>query len=180
MASYATLDEAFGVSSFAHKKRATTAKPEEKLDKDAAGLVFNSPQRRTMAAMEQNKELIGNLEKTLPIATSDEERHTNFTPMRVSGYTNTQKYNQIEPFYSPMSTTPPMPKTQSFAYAPPSYEGFYDKSIERKLDKLLSRVPGNTAGYETPATHDMLLYIFTGVFALFVLDNFVTLGKKLR
>lgn len=172
MTSYATLDEAYGTNSFAPRKKATVAKADEKFDKDAAGLVFNSPQRRTMAAMEKHKEVIGNLEKTLPIASSPEE--PNYNPMRVSGYTGTQKYNQIEHF-----TGAPIPSTQGFAYAPPTFEAG-DKSIERKLDRILSRMNQNSAGYETPATHDMLLYVFTGVFALFVLDSFVTLGKKMR
>lgn len=177
MAAYASLEEAYGTSSFAPRKKLATAKPEEKFDKDAAGLVFNSPQRRTMAAMEKHKQLIGNLEKTLPIATSDEERDSNYRPARVSGYKGTQQYNQIEPFYSPASTVPTTPQTTGFAYG---MEGFEEKTIERKLDKILHRMEKNRAGYETPPTHDMLLYVFTGVFALFVLDNFVTLGRKLR
>jgi len=35
----------------------------------------------------------------------------------------------------------------------------------------------DSSGSET-STHDLLLYIFTGVFMLFVLDTFVHIGKR--
>jgi len=38
----------------------------------------------------------------------------------------------------------------------------------------------NRTGYERPATQDMVLYVFTGIFFLFTLDTFVLLGKSMR
>jgi hypothetical protein len=37
----------------------------------------------------------------------------------------------------------------------------------------------NKTGYETPSSHDMALYVFTGVMTLFVLDTFVNLGRRM-
>jgi hypothetical protein len=45
---------------------------------------------------------------------------------------------------------------------------------------MMRMIEGGGVGAETPSTHDLLLYIFTGVFTLFVLDTFVTLGKVAR
>jgi hypothetical protein len=38
----------------------------------------------------------------------------------------------------------------------------------------------NRTGYQTGSTQDMLLYIATGVFFLFAMDTFVTLGKHMK
>jgi hypothetical protein len=38
----------------------------------------------------------------------------------------------------------------------------------------------NRTGYEPAPTQDILLYVFTGVFFLFTLDTFVTLGRRMR
>lgn len=51
---------------------------------------------------------------------------------------------------------------------------------DSKLDRILRLVEQNKTGYEPAATQDMLLYIATGVFFLFVFDTFVMLGKSMR
>jgi hypothetical protein len=45
---------------------------------------------------------------------------------------------------------------------------------------FLKMINDNQIGTETPATQDMLLYIFTGVFFLFTFDTFVNLGRRLK
>jgi hypothetical protein len=49
-----------------------------------------------------------------------------------------------------------------------------------KLSRILRLIEQNRTGYEKPATQDMALYIFTGVFFLFTFDTFVMLGKSMR
>ena len=53
-------------------------------------------------------------------------------------------------------------------------------SDDDKLTRILRLIEQNKTGYERPATQDMLLYVFTGVFFLFTLDTFVLLGKSMR
>ena len=49
-----------------------------------------------------------------------------------------------------------------------------------KISRILRLIEQNKTGYERPATQDMVLYIFTGVFFLFTFDTFVMLGKSMR
>lgn len=61
--------------------------------------------------------------------------------------------------------------------------GVLDKYSTDQMDKIsriLRLVEQNKTGYEKPATQDILLYVFTGVFFLFTLDTFVMLGKSMR
>jgi len=51
---------------------------------------------------------------------------------------------------------------------------------DSKLDRILRLVEQNKTGYEPAATQDMLLYIATGVFFLFTIDTFFSLGKAMR
>lgn len=55
-----------------------------------------------------------------------------------------------------------------------------DAAAEEKLSRILRLIEQNRTGYERPAIQDMVLYIFTGVFFLFVFDTFVQLGKSMR
>jgi hypothetical protein len=49
-----------------------------------------------------------------------------------------------------------------------------------KLSRILRLIEQNKTGYESPATQDMALYVFTGVLFLFTLDTFVMIGKSMR
>jgi hypothetical protein len=78
---------------------------------------------------------------------------------------------------APMSSAMPTIGRESFtpAYAPPGFQS------EMKLQQLLRKLDQDKSyGGETNATHDMMLYIFTGIFFLFTLDTFVNLGRKIR
>jgi hypothetical protein len=49
-----------------------------------------------------------------------------------------------------------------------------------KLSRILRLIEQNKTGYEPASPQDMVLYIATGVFFLFVFDTFVMLGKTMR
>jgi hypothetical protein len=64
---------------------------------------------------------------------------------------------------------------ETFTGAQPTLE-----TETEKLSRILRLIEQNKTGYERPATQDMVLYIFTGVFFLFTFDTFVMLGKSMR
>jgi len=100
---------------------------------------------------------IDDLSRTLPIVQSDEEARKNYRP---------EKTRVQEHFGAP-----------EFPYAPPSFTG---GANDDKLNRILHMIEQNRTGYEPASTHDMLLYVFTGVFFLFAMDSFVSLGKRMR
>ena len=64
---------------------------------------------------------------------------------------------------------------ESFTTSSPTLE-----NDTEKISRILRLIEQNKTGYERPATQDMVLYIFTGVFFLFTFDTFVMLGKSMR
>jgi len=67
---------------------------------------------------------------------------------------------------------------ESFSSSQPA--GVYDNEQHEKLSRILRLIEQNRTGYERPATQDMVLYIFTGIFFLFTFDTFVELGRSMR
>jgi hypothetical protein len=163
MASYASLDEAFG-GSYGQKGKITTK-------------VYNSPTRRTESALDEHADAIKTLTSTLPIASSDDEMSNNYSPVRMSGKAHSGT-NQIEPFSVRDYKTPAIPGTHGFAYAPPEPSSDPRGQWDARLDRLVRKMERSTANSGETSTHDLLLYIFTGVFMLFVLDTFVQIGKR--
>jgi hypothetical protein len=168
MAQYASLDEAFG-GTWGQKKKPASPVPKEQ-DVHSSQKVYNSPTRRTEAALNTHSSLITNTLKSLPIGDTE----SNFSPAKFLG----QKMNQREPFSVTDYKPPAIPGTDDFAYASTPPQLGQSLHFEEKLDKLMRMIEGR--GSDTPSTHDLLLYIFTGVFALFILDSFVHLGKNSR
>jgi len=170
MAQYASLDEAFGGTWGTAKKKSPV--PREQ-DVHSSQKVYNSPTRRTEAALSTHAKLIADVEKTLPLGEGGE-----YAPARLAGPARSSK-NQIEPFSVSDYVPPAIPGTSDWSYAstPPAYG--QSLHFDAKLDKVMRMIEGGY-GTETPSTHDLLLYVFTGVFALFVLDSFVSLGKASR
>jgi hypothetical protein len=147
------------------------AQKEEPRDAEREGRVAPTPVHRTTAAVERHRKTIDDLSKSLPIVQNDEEADSNYAPVRVGtreGFTAT-KAGYTKPFFPSNDGT-------SFAYAPPSFQG---AAHDLKLDRILKMVEQNKTGYETPSSHDMALYVFTGVMTLFVLDTFVNLGRRM-
>jgi hypothetical protein len=163
MASYASLDEAFG-GSYGQKGKITTK-------------VYNSPTRRTESALDDHADAIKTLTSTLPIASSDDEMSNNYSPVRMSGKAHSGT-NQIEPFSVRDYKTPSIPGTHGFAYSPPEPSSDPRGQWDARLDRLVRKMERSTASNGETSTHDLLLYIFTGVFMLFVLDTFVQIGKR--
>lgn len=176
----ASLEEAFGGKWGTSAKRPSPAGGVVKeQDVHSSQKVYNSPTRRTEAALQTHAKLIQDTVKTLPIAENQEK----YAPFGGYGAPHTSK-NQIEPFYTPPSmvtnyTEPAIPGTADWSYASTPPVLGQSLHFDAKMDKILRMLEGG-AGGETPSTHDLLLYIFTGVFSLFVLDSFVTLGKLSR
>jgi hypothetical protein len=139
--------------------------PKKETEVHSSQKVYNTPTRRTEAALQEHANVIQELERSLPIANSDEEMLNNYSPARLAGAPKSNQ-NQIEPF-----TVPTQPQ---YAYESPIPAINESRGWGRKLDRIVKKLE------ETPetSTHDLILYIFTGVFFLFVLDTFVSLGKR--
>jgi len=171
----ASLEEVWG-RSFPKKHYSMVSKPgmsqkEEPRDAEREGRVAPTPIHRSNAAIQRNRKTIDDLTKTLPIVQNDEEAESNYAPARIG---NTEHFTATKAGY----TKPFFPGDDgtSFAYAPPSFQG---AAHDLKLDRIMRMIEQNKTGYETPSSHDMALYVFTGVMTLFVLDTFVNLGRRM-
>jgi hypothetical protein len=174
----ASIEEVWG-SAFPkkhHNMASKYAAKEEPRDAEKEGRIFPTPIHRTAAALQKHKKTIDDLSATLPIVGSDEEGEANYGPARVdptkekmTNFSST-KQGYSTPFYPTNTGT-------DFAYAPPSFQ---EAAHEIKLDRILRMIEQNRTGYESPSSQDMMLYVFTGVFFLFTLDTFVSLGRRMR
>lgn len=153
----ASIEEVWGAP-FPTRRPLTKGGAEPPRDAAKEGRVFKTPQERTQAAVFTHKKTIDDLSKTLPIVQSDEEAGRNYRPER----------SRVRESFS---TTPDYP------YAPPSFQ---PAGHDDKLSRILYMIEQNRTGYQTASTQDMLLYIATGVFFLFAMDTFVSLGKRMR
>ena len=174
---FSSLEDVWGAS-FPKKSHSMTHKvqhPEDKRDAEKEARVFPTPQHRSQHNIQKHKKTIDDLSKSLPISENDEE--SNFAPALVPSsnsklkehFTST-KSGYSNPYY-------PMDTGTDFPYAPPSFQM---EAHDLKLNHILKMINDNQIGSETPATQDMLLYIFTGVFFLFTFDTFVNLGRRLK
>jgi len=174
----ASIEEVWG-SSFPKKHHNMASKysqKEEPRDAEREGRVFPTPVHRTQAALQRHRKTIDDLSNTLPIVGSEEEADANYGPAKI-GNTVEHMTNQSE-FKKPF-TRPFYPSNggTDFAYAPPSFQ---ESANEIKLNQIMRMIEQNKVGYEAPSSQDMMLYIFTGVFFLFTLDTFVSLGKRMK
>lgn len=174
----ASLEEVWGAP-FPKKHHSMASKyykQEEPRDAEKEGRVFPTPIHRTAAALQRHRKTIDDLSATLPIVKSDEEAESNYGPARLGGTTeHMTNYSSIKkPYTKPFH---PVDTGTDFPYAPPSFQS---DAMSIKLEKIMRLIEQNKTGYESPSSHDMMLYVFTGVFFLFTLDTFVTLGKSMR
>lgn len=177
----ASIEEVWGTP-FGKKTKVTEKSGVPIRDAEMEGRVFSNPTRRTEHALQKHKKIIDDLTNTLPIAETPADMDNNYHPP--AGGRVVQRENQVEPFttqYAPIyGGQLPKKAIEGYAYGPaPSVPGS-GYGMEQKMDKILRMIDQNKTGYETPSTNDMLLYIFTGLFFLFTLDTFVTLGRKMR
>jgi hypothetical protein len=173
----ASLEEVWG-SAFPKKHHSMASKhhqKEEPRDPEREGRVHPTPVHRTQAALQRHRKTIDDLSKSLPIVGTDEEAESNYAPAKIgqmehmTNYSST-KSGYTKPFY-------PSDGGTDFAYAPLSFQS---AAHDVKLNQILKMIEQNKTGYESPSSQDMMLYIFTGVFFLFTLDTFVTLGKRMK
>ena len=155
----ASIEEVWGAPFPKRQPLSNKSAVPEKRDAQKEGRVFNSPQERTQAAVFKNRKTIDDLSRTLPIVSSDEEGETNYRPYK----------SRVQEHFGGMAP--------EFPYAAPSFEG---AAQELKLNRILHMIEQNRTGYEPAPTQDLLLYVFTGVFFLFTLDTFVSLGRRMR
>jgi hypothetical protein len=152
------------------------AKKEPVRDAEKEGRIYPTPMARTSAAIKTNKKTIDDLSHSLGIARSDEEVDTNYAPARVSSTAeHMSNFSSTKSGYTKLFS--PQDAGTEFAYAPTAFQ---DSANEIKLNRILAMIEQNRTGYEAPSSHDMMLYIFTGVFFLFTLDTFVTLGRRMK
>ena len=169
----ASIEEVWG-SAFPKKHHTMASKygsKEEPRDAEKEGRVHPTPIHRTHATVQKHKKAIDDLSSSLPIVTSDDD--SNYAPARVAEHMtdfSSTKQGYTKPFV-------PADQGTNFAYAP---ESFRESAYEIKLNRIMHLIEQNKTGYENPSSHDMMLYIFTGMFFLFTLDSFVTLGKRIR
>jgi hypothetical protein len=113
------------------------------------------------------------------------------SPFHQATQVNRQKKDVKENFAAPkgvpfpvsddVGTVVPPPKktqqTREHFFGEPSKNN--NAELDEKLNKILRLVEERgPAKYEPASTHDLLLYVVTGVFFLFTLDSFVLLGKN--
>ena len=169
MSQYCSLDDAFPDKPWPKRSHPVSSNKNKSEERDAEkeGRVFPTPLARTQHAIKANKKTIDDLTGTLPIVTDDE---SNFHPVKLGSKENftSTKSEQTRPFQNGDDGT-------NFAYAPQSFRQEAENLHMERLYRLLDQQGG-----ETPATQDLLLYVFTGVFFLFTFDTFVKLGKNLR
>jgi len=168
----ASIEEVWG-SPFPKRQHTMASKynKEEPRDGEKEGRIYPTPMQRTQASIMKNKKTIDDLSGSLPIAESDEQMQSNYSPAKVE---RIEKMTNFSSYKTPMI---PSNGGTSFPYAPPSFQ---EAANDIKLNQILHMIQQNKTGYEQPSSQDMMLYIFTGVVFLFTLDTFVSLGKRLR
>ena len=148
----ASIEEVWGAP-FPTRRPLTKGGAEPPRDAAKEERAYRTPQERTQASVFKHKKTIDDLSKTLPIVQTDEEARRNYRPER----------SQVRESFS---------ASPEYPYAPPVNDD--------KLNRILYMIEQNRTGYQTASTQDMLLYIATGVFFLFAMDTFVTLGKRMK
>jgi hypothetical protein len=154
----ASIEEVWGAPFPSRKPMNQKGPAEPPRDAHKEGRVYKTPVDRSNAAVATHRKTIDDLSRTLPIVITEEDASQNFRPY---------KSHVREGF-----------KTQEYAYSPPAYQ--LKEPQDDKLNRILKMVEQNKTGYESGSTQDMLLYIFTGIFFLYTLDTFVSLGKSMR
>lgn len=120
-------------------------------------------------------------------------RQTLLTDQKKEAMTNETKTNKTKSMMAEVAKSLPLDtsgETENFRVqeaplpvAPQQRQRVQERFSEPnddKLSRILRLIEQNRTGYERPATQDMVLYVFTGIFFLFTLDTFVLLGKSMR
>lgn len=147
------MEEAYG-SPFGQRPPVT----HEKKDLTTAKSEFTSLSKKSEESLKKMAPLLASVEGSLPLDKAEE----------TSNYQAPEQFKVREKFFV---RQPQQDLRAQFQTGDDNQE---------KLNRILRLIEQNKTGYEKPATQDMLLYIFTGVFFVFTLDTFVMLGKIMR
>jgi hypothetical protein len=147
---FATMEEAYGPRNVQQSQKKERKK--ERSERQAAR------QRATVDA----------LTSALPIATHDDEEDGNISDP-LEGFSGSGR--PVETFWGG-----------------PFSEGANEADLGRKLDRCLRLLESGGGGavrsahvvHEKADNTNIVMYTFTGLFMLFVLDNFVTFGKRMK
>ena len=147
---YTSLEDAYG-GAFPRRLPVQQARKDVT---DTATPAFTSLAKRAEQSIQKNQGLVEDIKRSANIDESPpaEGFAVRETPVR-------ERMRVRETFTSPQPTL---------------------ENDTEKISRILRLIEQNKTGYERPATQDMVLYIFTGVFFLFTFDTFVMLGKSMR
>ena len=148
---YSSLEDAYGTP-FGQRVPITRDQPDSK----EAPPEFSTSKKKSEENIKKNQSLIDAVQKSLPL---------DVDPVTESFRVDIEKPAPVKRL-----------EVREKFTAPKQEEDERDDRIAR----ILRLIEQNRTGYERPATQDMVLYVFTGVFFLFTLDTFVLLGKSMR
>ena len=149
---YTSLEDAYG-GAFPQRVPVQHARKDVQ---DTSAPPFTSLAKKSMQSIQKNQSVVDSVKGSLNIDESEP----------VEGFA-------VRPPPPPVKER--MRVRETFATSSPTLE-----TESEKISRILRLIEQNKTGYERPATQDMVLYIFTGVFFLFTFDTFVMLGKSMR
>lgn len=157
---YTSLEDAYG-GAFPRRLPVQQARKDVT---EQAPPAFTSLASRSKETIDKNQSLVDEITRSANIDETPPPH--DFTSMRIEGETNRATDQRVRER---------MRVRESFTTSSPTLE-----TESEKISRILRMIEQNKLGYERPATQDMVLYIFTGVFFLFTFDTFVMLGKSMR
>ena len=147
---YSTLEDAYG-GAFPQRVPVQVARKDVQ---DTSAPPFSSLAKKSQQSIQKNQSVVDSVRGSLNIDESEP----------AEGFAV-----QMPPVKERMRVR------ETFATSNPTLE-----TESEKISRILRLIEQNKTGYERPATQDMVLYIFTGVFFLFTFDTFVMMGKSMR
>ena len=151
---YSSLEDAYGTP-FGQRVPVTHQRKDIK-DAPIAQAEFTSLAKKGEESIKKNQSLVDSIQASLPL---DRNPATESFVVETDKPTPVKRMEVREKFTTPTTVS---------------------STDEDKISRILRLIEQNRTGYERPATQDMVLYVFTGVFFLFTLDTFVLLGKSMR
>jgi hypothetical protein len=146
------------------------------IDNDGSKLADFTPPPNP--AIQQKKPVESNLGTPLQIPTS-QDRASLQMQKQVDPFTNSTPSGNYQQVYSPngtFMTNSPKPYYASMGLGPGSTDGKLLEKINYMIHMLENMETEKTANI----TEEFVLYSFTGIFIIFVLDSFLKTGKYVR
>lgn len=153
---YTSLEDAYG-GGFPQRVPVQVARKDVK---DTSAPAFTSLAKKAEQSIQKNQSVVDSIRGSLNIDESEAPQQERFTMPQLPPQQQVQQRMRVR---------------ETFTGSQPTLE-----SESEKISRILRLIEQNKTGYERPATQDMVLYIFTGVFFLFTFDTFVMMGKSMR